>query len=174
MPNALKTNHLVIRPFKTIDLLEVHSYASSPNTTKYMLWGPNTLDETKQFLNQAINNYEKEPITNYEYGIEYQGKIIGGVGIFIDYSNMSAEIGWILNENYHRQGFMFEAATEMIKLAKNLGVESIHATADSRNVPSHKLMEKLGMKHIKTSYKSRYHKETKQSDLDEVYYEIYL
>lgn len=152
---------ITIRPFLESDLFDIHTYASSPHTTKYMLWGPNTLEETEHFLKQTIENYQKNPITNHEYGIEYDGKIIGGIGLFIDYIDKSAEIGWILNEDYHRRGIMFVAASKMIELAKSLGVEKLHATADSRNLPSYKLMEKLGMKRQKEKDQIRYNKETK-------------
>jgi RimJ/RimL family protein N-acetyltransferase len=102
-------------------------------------------------LNYVLSNYQKDPVTHFEYGIEYQGKIIGGIGLIINYENNTAEIGWILNEAYQRQGFTYEAAKQMIEFARSLGVKSIHATADSRNVASYKLMEKLGMVHISTS-----------------------
>lgn len=170
----IQTIRLKIRPFTINDLMDIHKYASNPQTTKYMIWGPNTLEETEHFLKQTLLNYQKNPITNYEYGIEYDGKIIGGIGLFIDYIDKSAEIGWILNEDYHRRGIMFEAAQEMIELAKSLGVEKLHATADSRNLPSFKLMEKLGMKRQKEKDQIRYNKETKQNDLIQVYYELDL
>jgi RimJ/RimL family protein N-acetyltransferase len=163
-----------IRPFKISDLNDVNAYASNPKTTKYMLWGPNTIEDTQNFLNYVLSNYQKDPVTHFEYGIEYQGKIIGGIGLIINYENNSAEIGWILNEAYQRQGFTYEAAKQMIEIARSLGVKSIHATADSRNVASYKLMEKLGMVHISTSKGTRLNKETNQYELDQVYYEMLL
>ena len=125
-------------------------------------------------MDYVMVHYCQTPITNHQYGIEYEGKIIGGIGLLIDYETKSAEIGWILHEAYHRRGFVFEAAKEMIDFAKSVGVETLQATADSRNLPSYKLMEKLGMKHIETRFQSRYNKVTKRVDLDEVYYEMKL
>jgi [ribosomal protein S5]-alanine N-acetyltransferase len=113
-------------------------------------------------------------MTNYEYGIEYEGKIIGGIALIFDYDKNDAEIGWILHEDYQRRGIMFEAAQEMIEFAKSLGMRSIHATADARNEASIKLMEKLGLKHKTTDKNIRYNKLTKKFDLDQVYYEMKL
>jgi len=166
--------NISIRPFKSGDINDIHAYASNPETTKYMLWGPNTIEDTQGFLNYVLNHYQKKPITNFEYGIEFEGKIIGGIALVVDYVTKSAEIGWILNETYHRRGIVFQAAKEMIDFAKSIGVETLHATADSRNVASYKLMEKLGMKHKETKFQSRYNKVTKRTDLDEVYYEMKL
>lgn len=166
--------NISIRPFNTDDIHDIHTYASNLETTKYMLWGPNTIEDTQGFLNYVFGHYQKKPITNFEYGIEFEGRIIGGIALIVDYEKKDAEIGWILNEAYQRRGIMFQAAKEMIDFAKSIGVETLHATADSRNVASYKLMEKLGMKHKETRFQSRYNKVTKKLDLDQVYYEIRL
>jgi RimJ/RimL family protein N-acetyltransferase len=166
--------NITIRPFKIDDINDIHVYASNPITTQYMLWGPNTIEDTQGFLNYVLDKYAQTPITHFEHGIEYEGKIIGGIALIVDYEKKDAEIGWILHEAYQRKGVMFQAAKEMIEFAKSIGVKSLHATADSRNVASYKLMEKLGMKHIETRFQSRYNKVTKQTDLDEVYYEMTL
>lgn len=164
-----------IRPFTTKDFNDIHAYASNPETTKFMLWGPNTIQDTEDFIDYVVVCYAQTPITRYEYGIEYEGKIIGGICLIIeDDEPEKAEIGWILHEDYHRRGIMYQAALEMIDFAKSLGITTLHATADSRNIASYKLMEKLGMKHISTKFHSRYNKLTKQTDLDEVYYEMKL
>ena len=173
--NKMTTNLIFkIRPFTQNDIEDIHLYASNPITTQYMLWGPNTIEDTQGFLNYVFGHYSKTPITNFEYGIEFEGKIIGGIALIVNYVSKSAEIGWILNEAYHRRGIVFQAAKEMIALAKSLGIETLHATADSRNVASYKLMEKLGMHHVSTTIHGRFNKLTGQYDLDQVYYELKL
>lgn len=167
-----KTNRLTIRPFMTADLDYIHAYAQNPETTQYMLWGPNSLEDTQGFLNYVLSCYQKEPMTHFEYGIEYEGRIIGGIALIVNYEEHRAEIGWILNEAYHRRGIMFEAAQEMIKFAKNLGVKQVFATADSRNTASIQLMVKLGLHYVRTDYQNRFNKVTQQKDLDQVYYEM--
>lgn len=166
---------LTIRPFTTKDFNEIHAYASNPETTKFMLWGPNTIQDTEDFIDYVVVCYAQTPITRYEYGIEYEGKIIGGICLIIeDDEPEKAEIGWILHEDYHRRGIMYQAALDMIEFAKCLGMKTVHATADSRNEASIKLMVKLGMKHISTDKSIRYNKHTKKYDLDQVYYEMRL
>lgn len=167
-------SHLTIRPFTQNDFNDIHAYASNPETTQYMLWGPNNVEATQDFLNYVFAHYNQTTVTNYEYGIEYEGKIIGGIALIVDYDKKDAEIGWILHETYHRRGIMFEAAKEMIEFAKGLGMKTIHATADTRNIASIQLMMKLGLKHIRTDKSIRYNKLTKKFDLDQVYYEMKL
>ncbi|MCU0104605.1 GNAT family N-acetyltransferase [Acholeplasma vituli] len=165
-------SNLTIRPFKTEDLSNIHAYASDEDTTKYMLWGPNTLEDTQDFLNYVLSCYQKNPITHYEYGVEFEGKIIGGIALIVDYENLKAEIGWIIHKDYQRRGLMYQAALQMIEFAKTLKIKTIYATADSRNVASYKLMEKLGMHHVRNDYQVRFNKVTQQKDLDQVYYEM--
>ena len=167
-------NISTIRPFKTEDLLNIHAYASNEETTKYMLWGPNTLEDTQGFLNYVLSCYEKNPITHYEYGVEYEGNIIGGIALIVDYETMKAEMGWIIHKDYQRRGIMYQAALQIIEFAKTLNIKTIYATADSRNVASYKLMEKLGFHYVKTDYHVRLNKLTQQKDLDQVYYEMDL
>ena len=165
---------LRIRPFKTEDLLQIHAYASNEDTTKYMLWGPNTIEDTQGFLNYVLSCYEETPMTHFEYGVEYEGNIIGGIALIIDYENIKAEMGWIIHKDYQRRGIMYQAALQMIDFAKSLQIKTIYATADSRNVASYKLMEKLGFHYVRTDFQVRFNEVTNQKDLDQVYYEMDL
>lgn len=165
-------NNITIRPFKPEDIQDIHAYASDEDTTKYMLWGPNTMQDTEDFIDYVVVHYAQTPITRYEYGIEYEGKIIGGICLIIEEDEPeNAEMGWIMHKDYQRRGIMYQAALEMIEFAKSLGVQKVFATADSRNNASIQLMIKLGMHHVRTDYKLRFNKLTQKAELDQVLYE---
>ncbi len=56
------------------------------------------------------------------------------------------EIGWSLRQDYWRQGYAFEAASAVTGLAfTRFGAARIFALTSDRNIPSWKMMEKLGM-----------------------------
>ena len=56
------------------------------------------------------------------------------------------EIGWSLREDYWRKGYAFEAACAVLDLAfTRFDAPRIFAFTAERNVPSWKMMEKLGM-----------------------------
>lgn len=58
----------------------------------------------------------------------------------------SAEIGWILNKRYRGHGYVTEASQTLLEFAvKELGVSSVFACCDVRNVASVRVMENLGM-----------------------------
>ena len=73
------------------------------------------------------------------------GKVIGYI-LFKPWEESVYEIGWIFNKKYWRQGYAYEACSELIAHAfRELHIHKVVAEAtDSRK--SVGLMEKLGMK----------------------------
>lgn len=52
------------------------------------------------------------------------------------------ELGYIINKNYQRKGYAFEAITKILENAKN--IHRIYSECDSLNECSWRLLEKLG------------------------------
>ena len=171
----IKLERIIVREFKIIDIDDVHEYASDLDTVKYMLFGPNTYEETKSFIETVVNVYNKEENKKvYEFAIEYKGKVIGATSIYLDENNVG-ELGWILNKKYRRNGFMYEAVSSVINYIKNnTNIKKLIAHCDSRNVPSYKLMEKLGMTRISLVKNCRKDKKTGEYIFDELMYELVL
>lgn len=62
-------------------------------------------------------------------------------------SNRRAEVGFILNRRYWRQGLMFEAMAAMINFAfADLDLHRLEADTDTANAASLFLLEKLGFR----------------------------
>ena len=58
-----------------------------------------------------------------------------------------AEIGWCLSPAHQGHGYVTEAATELVRICfDDLGVRRISAAAFADNVPSLRIMERLGMR----------------------------
>lgn len=144
---TLETERLVLRKFGYGDFDAVHSYAGCVENITYMLWGPNSEEQTRQFINTAIESAEKEPCKNYQYAaiLKTTGNLIGACDLAIN--GIEAEIGWILHRNYWKQGF----GTEMGKAMLGFGFEEhqlhrIVAHCDAENVGSYRVMEKIGLR----------------------------
>lgn len=147
--NNIQTKRLLLRPFKLTDFDDVHAYSSDEDVTKYMLFGPNTPEETKAFLNFVLSYDHEQPQRHFEYAIEYKHHVIGAVSLHVNQSMDIAEIGWVLGKDYHRQGIMFEAASALMNdVILRFSLNQIIAHCDSRNVASYKLMEKLGLHYV--------------------------
>ena len=46
----LETERLILRPLTVNDFEAVHSWGSNPINTRYMAWGPNSEEQTREFL----------------------------------------------------------------------------------------------------------------------------
>lgn len=145
---VLKTKRLILRPLEMEDLLSLHRYSSDTENTKYMLYLPyDSLEESKGFLINAINQWQKEKPKTYEFAIILDNIHIGGISLFIDYENNEAEIGWVIDSKYQKKGYTSEAAIALKDFVFNkLKFKRLIACCDSRNIASYKTMEKIGMK----------------------------
>ncbi len=47
---TLPTSRLVLREFTAEDLAAVHAYGSDPQVTRWTVFGPNTENDTREFL----------------------------------------------------------------------------------------------------------------------------
>jgi len=146
--NPLLTSRLALREFTDQDLPWIHAYASDPFTTQYMSWGPNTLEETQNFLGHCLSSQRTEPRTDYEWAITLSsGESIGGCGIGI--TNISARqgyLGYILARQYWGQGYGTEAARAVVEFGFiHLRLHRIWADCDVDNRASVHILEKVGM-----------------------------
>ena len=64
-----------------------------------------------------------------------------------DRAGEEAEIGWCLSPAHQGHGYVTEAATELVRICfEDLGVRRITAAAFADNLPSLRIMERLGMR----------------------------
>ena len=57
----LETGKLILREFKATDIDAVHEYGSDSQVVKFMPWGPNTKEETKNFVDLCITQQFEAP-----------------------------------------------------------------------------------------------------------------
>jgi len=145
----LKTRRLLIREFTQDDYLGVHAYASDPEVTRFMEWGPNTPEETRAFLSRAAEHQRENPRFNYTLAIEHpQDGVIGGCGVYVtSLQNRNASIGYCLSRLHWGRGYATEVASKLIAYGfEALGMHRITATCDPRNTASWRVMEHSGMR----------------------------
>jgi len=146
----VRTERLLLRDFVPADLDSVHAYGSDPEVARYMEWGPNTLDETRVFLDRALTGQGVWPRLHFGLAIERleNSAVIGSIDLRLhDAGNRTAEIGYCLHRAYWRQGIAHEASHALVDVAfKAFGLHRVIATCDVRNTGSFGVMEKLGMR----------------------------
>lgn len=143
---TIKTLRLILREYTLEDFEGVQDYSRDPDTVQFMTWGPNTPEDTRNFIQLAISQQPVEPRVNFHFVVELQEtrQIIGGCGIHIRQpEHRGAEIGYCFNRNFWGQGFGTESMAALLKFGfEQLNLHRIIATCDPRNIGSERVMKK--------------------------------
>ena len=147
---SLETERLLLREFEDSDWEAVHEYGSDLEVVKYLLWGPNTEEESRNFIRGAIDYQQQEPRKNYVFAVvlKVEDLLIGGCGIHM--STTESPEGWLgycYNRHFWGKGYATEVARALLAFGfKELGLHRIFATCDVENVASARVLEKIGMR----------------------------
>ncbi|WP_068786164.1 GNAT family N-acetyltransferase [Paenibacillus phocaensis] len=156
----LNTERLRLREYTWEDEPAAHAYAADPLVVEHMLWGPNTSEETRDFLRQAIQKQDDVPRDTYELAVILQttGQLIGGCSLILAGARQ-AELGYCFHRSFWGQGYATEAARAMMRMGfQDLGLHRIYATCRPANEGSAKVMQKLGMQYEGHFREHRWHK----------------
>jgi len=148
----LETERLYLRNFKISDFAAVHEYASLESFSQYQIWGPNSEQDTLEFLQDRISAALQEPRVVYDMAIVLKAtdQLIGGALIELESSNSKvACLGYAMNPKFQNQGYTTEIAQRLIKFGfEQLELRVIYALCDTRNTASFRVMEKCGMQKV--------------------------
>ncbi|MBQ9112994.1 MAG: GNAT family N-acetyltransferase [Clostridia bacterium] len=144
----LRTERLTLRPMHTTDAYDMYEYASREDLTEYLLWSPHpSVTYTRDYLAYIESRYATGDFYDWAITLTENGKMIGTAGFTkIDFPHNSAEIGYVLNPEYHGMGIGTEAAERIVEYGfSELGLHRIEARFMQGNAASLHVMEKLGM-----------------------------
>lgn len=142
----LTTERFILREFMEEDWVQVHAYCSDGEVTRYTYWGPNTEEETRQFVDAAIRSQFELPRTTYEMVIvaSSSGEVLGNCCLKVEKSN--AELGYNISKAHWGQGIATEVARSVLEFGfRELKLHRIYATCRPENTGSYRVMEKIGM-----------------------------
>ncbi len=139
----INTSRLMIRKFSTNDWQDVFRYTSNSEVMHYIPEGVMTEEKAKQFvLTNRGENAEYFPVILAE-----ENKLIGHLVFFKYFGAHTYEIGWVFDPDYCNKGYASEAAKAMLAYGfEHMKLHRIIATCQPENIPSYKVMEKIGMR----------------------------
>lgn len=150
MIEKLVGEKIYLRELTLEDWKDVHSYASMDIVCTYQPWGPNSVDETFEFVKLVLNDHDKKTRTRYVFAVvekESEQMIGSGEIIIQDMINQEAEIGYIIHPDFWGLGYATETGKLLIKFGfTNLHLHRIFATCDPRNRGSAKVLQTIGRK----------------------------
>ena len=144
---TIETDRLVLRQASLNDVDEIYFLRSDPQVLQYIDRAPaRSIDEAADFvalLDNAVNNN-----TGISWTITHKGKdrMIGNIALWrLEKEHYRAEIGYVLHPAHQGKGIMQEAMQAVIAYAfGTMGLHSIEANINPANLPSQRLLEKIG------------------------------
>jgi RimJ/RimL family protein N-acetyltransferase len=146
----LETPRLILRDMRESDFDAIHAYASDLEVVRFMNWGPNTPEVTRQVLDGWLKQARRWPRSGVTMAVHHKAldRLIGTIRFGLwDEANGTGDVGYVFDRGYWNQGYCSEAAGAVVKMAfETLGLRRMLANCDVRNTGSWRVMEKLGMR----------------------------
>lgn len=149
----LETERLILRQWKESDK-EV--FAKLNGDAETMLFFPKLLsrEESDAFVDRTIEVIDSQGFGLFAIEIKETKEFIGFTGLanpkFEAPFTPCTEIGWRLYKDYWKKGYATEAAQKVLNFAfNNLKLEEVVSFTSHHNIPSIKVMERIGMKRNK-------------------------
>lgn len=151
---VLETARLVLRTFDETDALAQFELLNSPLVTDH-LGGPRELHMIEASHEKSRAAFARDGFGFMMMAEKASGELVGYAGLKrVDNPHAKNpgdfETGWLVREDRWRRGYALEAVSAVLDWAftRHQAPHVVAMTAD-RNVPSWKLMEKLGMERRK-------------------------
>ena len=141
----LQTERLLLREYTLDDFAAVHSFASDARVAEYVEWGPNTADDTQEFLELCVAAQRGAIRTNFTLAVTLpSGDPFGSVGLAVDRGR--GELGYVIDADHWGRGYATEAAASLLRFGQEtLRLRDITATCRPENTASARVLEKIGM-----------------------------
>ncbi|MEA3124697.1 MAG: [ribosomal protein S5]-alanine N-acetyltransferase [Caballeronia sp.] len=146
----LIAERLYLRDLEPSDTDAVHEYACLLEVVLHQEWGPNTIEQTREYIAGCVmGNSLPERRTVELAAVLNDGSLIGSYRATLSEDGTEAEIGYSLNPRYWHQGYGTEAAKRLVDyLVRERQVREIFATSRPENLASIHVLEKLGMRQL--------------------------
>ncbi|MDN3504599.1 MAG: GNAT family N-acetyltransferase [Rhabdochlamydiaceae bacterium] len=151
MKPQITTNRLELSQWQKQDLEPFAKLNSDP---KVMQFFPSTLnrEQSDQLVDKIKAHFDKYGYGLWSTSLKETGEFIGFIGLlqvgFEAHFTPAIEIGWRLDHKFWGKGYATEGASVVIDYAFNtLKISEIVSFTSQLNLPSIRLMKRLGMTH---------------------------
>ncbi|WP_338069947.1 GNAT family N-acetyltransferase [Bifidobacterium merycicum] len=159
MTEVLTTERLTLRPWKVGDADETRvlfSLASNPHIGPRAGWPAHRSVEDSAAIIRGVLSTDE----TYAVVLSATGEPVGSIGLkplsgiiapSAEENRGALEIGYWIGEPYWGRGLVPEAARELMRYGfEDLGLEAIWGTHDVNNKQSSRVMDKLGLRIVRT------------------------
>ncbi|WP_343242939.1 GNAT family protein [Streptomyces sp. SID12501] len=131
------------------DWRAVHAFAGLPEACRYQVWGPNTEEQTRDFVQGAVDARLRSPQARFVYAACLDGELVGIGELKVrSPAHRQGEISYLVHPRVWGRGVGTVIGGELLGTGfELLGLHRIYATCDPRNGASARVLGKLGMAH---------------------------
>lgn len=148
-----KAGHVALRRLRVEDLAAFQIYRQDPDVGRYQGWSSMPESEALAFLNAMATAPLLEPGTWVQLAIARaeDDLLVGDLGLFVAEDGTFAEIGFTITPAAQGRGYGSAAVAEAIRLLfEQTRVGRVIGITDARNVPSVRLLERVGMRCVES------------------------
>jgi ribosomal-protein-alanine N-acetyltransferase len=129
------------------DWQAVHSWGSLPEFCRYQAWGPNTPEQSREFVRAALDDSTRSPQNRFAYLAILDGQPVGSGELNIrDRAHRQGEISYGIHPAHWGRGIGTSIGRQLLAQGfDHLDLHRIYATCDPRNTGSGRILAKLGM-----------------------------
>jgi RimJ/RimL family protein N-acetyltransferase len=146
MPEQIETERLALRLPRLDDATAMFTgWAQDPDVTHYLTWRPHTsLEQSQAAVTRAISAWLDETRFPCMIVLKTTDEVMGMIDPRIEGTRVG--IGYVLGRVYWGKGYMPEATRAIIGWAfQQPTIYRVYATTDIENIPSQRVLEKVGM-----------------------------
>lgn len=148
------TPRLVLRRFDDTDLQPFVAYRNDPEVARYQSWSMLAPTDAQRFIREMKSARIGEPGEWFQIAIAERrtNRLLGDIGMCVDVERPThMELGFTLALTAQGQGYAREAVQAWIaRTFQHTAITTILGITDSRNMPSRKLLQALGMQWVRT------------------------
>lgn len=145
---VLRTDRFVIRAFEPKDLRAFAQYRSHPEVAKFQSWTDYSYPDALALFEGTDYSAFGEAGNWYQLAVSERetDELVGDLAVHF-MGDQQVEIGFTVSPGYQGRNIATEAVSGLLAyLFGDLGKHRVVATTDSQNVPSCRLLEKLGFR----------------------------
>ena len=161
----IETDRLHFRKLTWQDLDDLARIYQDPEVMKYRLHPkPATREQTQEMLEKILSHWQRYNFGRWAAICKRNQQLIGHCGLEVLAGTSEVEVNYLLDRTYWGKGLATEAARAVLRYGfQKLSYDRLIAVAKPENIPSRRVMEKIGM---------QYEKNVEYYGVDWVYYAL--
>jgi RimJ/RimL family protein N-acetyltransferase len=144
---TVRTERLLLRPFRPADVEAVFRASQDPETQRWIgaMPSPYTREDARRFV-EDVAPKERADRLGLSVVMEADGDLVGTGGIYLRGGRLGPEVGYTVAPWARRRGFAAETAHALAEWGLGLGAPRVHLYADVGNTASQAVAERAGFR----------------------------